>query len=243
MVAFGTGANLTDDQRSSTDVHTMYSVLDNTKYKLVSGGRVAINTTTSANPDGIGAIPASVSLTDLVQQDMVSTTPIAGQGVSAGRDFWQMTQNDVNYVDTTKPLKKGWYFNFQVSGERVLSPLTFFDATNNLMILSVTPAYGGNGTSDESCIPAGTPEKQYLTLMNIMDGKSPSFQVMDRNGDGLYNKGAGKDDGVARMDLPPGAIGSVTGKKTIRFTGVDGKNHEFARAPEQPLRPSWRQLQ
>lgn len=242
MVAFGTGANLTDDQRNSTDVHTVYSVLDNTKYKLVSGGRVAINTTTTANADGIGAIPVAVAFSDLVQQDM-ATTPIAGQNVSAGRNFWQMTQVDVNYIDTTKPLKKGWYFNFQVSGERVLKPLSFFDATNNLMIPSVTPAYGGNGTSDESCIPAGTPEKQYLTLMNIMDGKSPSFQVMDINGDGLYSKGADKDDGVARMDLPPGAIGSVTGKKTITITGVDGKKHDLARAPEQALRPSWRQLQ
>jgi type IV pilus assembly protein PilY1 len=244
MVAFGTGANITDDQRSSTDVHSVYSVLDNTKYKLVSGGHVAINTTLTANPDGIGAIPVAVAFSELVQQDMVSTSPLAGAGLSAGRDFWKMTQNKVNFSSTgADPNKKGWYFNFQVTGERVLKAMSFFDGTNNLAITSVTPAYGGNGSSQESCEPAGTPEKQYITLMNIMDGRSPSFQVMDRNGDGLYNNVAGKDDGVSRMSLPPGAIGAVTGKKVITITGVDGKKNDFARAPEQALRPSWRQLQ
>lgn len=247
MVAFGTGANLTDAQRSSTDVHTVYSVLDNTKYKLVSGGRVAINTTTTANPDGIGAVPSTVAPSDLVQQDMASTTPIAGEASAAGFDFWKMTQNTVNYSNTgTNPNKKGWYFNFQVTGERVLKPMTFYDGTNNLAILSTTPAYGGNGSSEESCEPAGTPEKQYLTLMNIMDGKKPSFQALDRNGDGLYNSLAGKDDGVSRMSLPPGAIGFTTGKKTITISsGATGGKppQKAARAPEQALRPSWRQLQ
>ncbi len=247
MVAFGTGAALTDDQRSSTDVHTVYSVLDNTKYKLVTGGLVAINTNTTANPDGIGAIPAVVSFSDLVQQDMVSTTPLAGQNVAAGYDFWKMSQNTVNYTNKgPNPSKKGWYFNFQVTGERVLKPLTFYDGTNNLVILSTTPAYGGNGTSDESCEPAGTPEKQYLTLMNIMDGRKPSFQALDRNGDGLYNNVVGKDDGVSRMTLPPGAIGFMRGKKTITISGgsAGGKApQQTATPPEQPMRPSWRQLQ
>jgi type IV pilus assembly protein PilY1 len=245
MVAFGTGVNLTDNDRSSADVQTVYSVLDNTKYRLDSG-HVVVNTNTSpktaANPDGGGAIPSAVTASALVQQDMTGG-PIAGAGKSAARTFWQMTQHDVNYADTTKPLNKGWYFNFQVTGERVLAPISFFDASNNLMVFSTTPAYGGNGTSDESCEPAGTPEKDYLTLMNIMDGKKPSVQVMDTNGDGLYNSDASKDQGASRMTLPPGAINIVTGKDKITITGGDGKPDELARMPEQPMRPSWRQLQ
>lgn len=247
MVAFGTGANLTDNDRSSTDVHSVYSVLDNTRYKLVTGGRVGVNTNTApktvANPDGGGAIPTVVTLSQLVQQDLVSTTPIAGQGKSVAREFWKMTQNNVNYSDPTSALKKGWYFNLQVTGERILRPMSFFDGSNNLMVYSTTPAYGGNGTSEESCEPAGTPERAYLTLMNIMDGKKPGVQVMDANGDGLYNNVAGKDDGVSRMSLPAGATSSVAGKKTITITGGDGKPDDLARMPEQPMRPSWRQLQ
>lgn len=236
MVAFGTGVNLTDNDRSNTDVQSVYSILDNTRYRI-SAGKLVINTDTS---DG-GAVPTTVSgLTDLVKQDMVDTTGIAGQGASSSRRFYQMTQNDVNYDPAKGAVKKGWYFNFQVASERVLRPMTFFDSSNNLMIFSITPAYGGTGSNEETCEPAGTPEKAYLTLMNIMDGKKPGVQVMDRNGDGYYNT---SDDGVSRMTLPPGAISSVAGKKTLTLTGGDNKPDQLARMPEQPMRPSWRQLQ
>ena len=236
MVAFGTGKNLTDNDRSSTDVQSAYSILDNTRYKI-SGSNLVINTDTS--DDGI--IPTAVSgVTDLVMQSLVNDAGIAGEGKSSSRHFWQMTQNDVNYDSAKGAVKKGWYFHFPVSSERVLSPMSFFDGSNNLMIFSVTPAYGGNGSTEESCEPAGTPERAYLTLMNIMDGKKPGVQVMDRNGDGYYNS---KDDGVSRMGVPPGARNAVVGKETITLSGGDGKPDELARMPEQPARPSWRQLQ
>lgn len=239
MVAFGTGVNVTDAHRSSTDVQSVYSILDNTRYKLNSSSKLIINTDISDTPPGI--VPTSISGTsDLVKQDMVSTTGIAGAGVSSSRTFWKMTQNEVNYDSSVGAVKKGWYFDFQVTGERVLRPMSFFDGSNNLMVFSVTPAYGGTGSTDESCDPAGTPEKAYLTLMNIMDGKKPGVQVMDRNGDGYYNT---TDDGVSRMTLPPGAVSSVAGKKTIDITGGDKKTDKLARMPDQPMRPSWRQLQ
>ena len=111
------------------------------------------------------------------------------------------------------------------------------------MIFSTTPAYGGNGSNEESCEPAGTPEKSYLTLMNIMDGKAPSVQVMDTDGDGYYINESGKDDNASRIQLSPGAVSSVVGKKTIDLTGGDGKVDKLRRMPEQPMRPSWRQLQ
>lgn len=236
MVAFGTGANLTDSDRSSTDVQSVYSILDNTHYKIVSG-KLVINTDTADN----GVIPTSVSGTsDLVKQDMVNTTGITGQGVSSARRFWQMTQNSVNYDASKGPVKKGWYFNFQVASERVLRPMSFFDGSNNLMVYSVTPAYGGNGSTEESCDPAGTPEGAYLTLLNIMDGKKPGVQVMDSNGDGFYNTA---DNGVSRMTLPAGAISVTTTKKGITISGGDKKPDTLAPMPEQPARPSWRQLQ
>lgn len=239
MVAFGTGANLTDAQRSSTDVQSVYSILDNTRYKLNSSGKLIVHTDTSDTPPGV--VPTAVSGTsDLVKQDLVSSTGIAGSGVSAARTFWKMTQNAVNYDPSKGAVNKGWYFDFQVTGERVLRPMSFFDASNNLMVFSVTPAYGGNGSTDESCKPAGTPEKAYLTLMNIMDGKKPGVQVMNLNGDAYYNT---DDQGVSRMTLPPGAVSSVAGKKTIDITGGDNKTDKLARMPEQPMRPSWRQLQ
>ena len=74
-----------------------------------------------------------------------------------------------------------------------------------------------------------------------MDGKRPSVQVMDTNGDGFYNSGPDKD--ASRMTLPPGAVSVVAGKDKITISGGDGKPDELARMPEQPMRPSWRQLQ
>lgn len=244
MVAFGTGVNVTDNDRSSTAVQTVYSILDNTKYinkDISDGGGIAINTDTAKG----GVAPESVDgRTKLVKQDMVDTTGIAGSGVSTGRRFWKMTSNDVKYndKDSTKN-KKGWYFDFQVSSERVLDAMSFFDASNNLMVTSITPAYGGNGTGQESCEPAGTAEKKYLTLMNIMDGKPPTVQVMDTNGDGLYSKASDKDQGASRMSISSGASSNTVGKDTITHTGADGKQDKFARMPEQSMRPSWRQLQ
>jgi len=162
-----------------------------------------------------------------------------------------MSDNAVNYDKTKGTVNQGWYFDFQVSSERVLRPLTFFDGSNNLVVWSTTPAYGGNATGAESCEPSGTPEKAYVTLLNIMDGKRPSVQVMDTNGDGVYNKAA--DGETSRMTISPGATSATTGKRTISIKGeIKGKDAsgkeiasgtDWARMPEQPMRPSWRQLQ
>ncbi len=245
MVAFGTGVNFNDDDGKSTDVQSVYSVLDNTKYKLVDGGKlVAVNTNLVddpvVHPEGVGAIPAAVTLANLVEQSLSSPTAIAGQGKSSAREFWNVTQNTVTYTGPVAGQNKGWYFHFPESRERVLKPMGFFDGSNNLTVFSTAPAFTGTSSGEESCAPAGTNEKAYLTLMNIMDGKKPSVQVMDANGDGFYNT---SDQGVSRMSVAQGAISSVTGKKKITFSGNDGKPDDLALMPEQAMRPSWRQLQ
>jgi type IV pilus assembly protein PilY1 len=235
MVAFATGVNVTDAHRNSPDVQTVYSVHDNTKYKLQSGG-VVVNT--DASDDGV-APKAVTGRANLIKQDMVSTTPLSQ---SAVYPFYQLTDNKVDYLDADGKMTstQGWYFDFQFTSQRVLDPMEFFDASNNLMVYSTTPAYGGNGTGTESCEPSGTPEKRYLTLLNIMDGRRPSVQVMDTNNDGVYDKVA---DGNATMVLlEPGTSSSTRGRKTQTITSSKGKKLELALLPEQPLRPTWRQL-
>lgn len=240
MVAFGTGVNLNDDDGRSKDMQSVYSVLDNTRYKLTSDGKsVQVNTASD-----VGALPTVVKSTDLVEQTLASSTAIAGQSKSSARQFWNVSQNGVNYSAAgAGASKKGWYFNLPEERERVLKPMSFFDASNNLMVFSTAPAYTGTPTGVESCTPSGTNEAAYLTLMNIMDGKKPSVQVMDSNGDGLYNNTSDKDAGVSRMSLPPESINIVTGKKAITLIGSDGKPDALAPMPVQPMRPSWRQLQ
>jgi len=237
MVAFGTGRNITEaDRTDTTSKQTIYSVLDNTVYKLVSG-KVTIDTAFTPTTAGTGT-------SNLVEQTMVATS-IAGAGASSGRTFWKMSQNPVNY--TGAGAKKGWYFTLPEPGERLLKPIAFYDGSNNLEVLSQIPASGGN-SAEELCNPSPQQEKQFRTFLNIMDGKRPGVQVMDANGDGLYINSAGEDQGVSRMSTSGGAISNTTGKNAsgnIRnvATGADGKQDIFAPMPEQPMRPSWRQLQ
>lgn len=228
MVAFGTGRNITEGDRTDTSsVHTIYSVHDNTKYKIVSG-KVVVDTA-AATPTTVGT-----GTTNLVQQT-VSSTSITGAGVSLGRTFWTVSQNAVDFST-----KKGWYLNLPAAGERLLKPMSFYDGSNNLAVWTQIPASGSNST-EETCTPSPQEEKQYFTLLNIMDGKKPGVQVMDSNGDGIYN--IVSDQGVSRMTTSKGAQSSITGKDTIDVTGSDGSKDKLARMPEQPMRPSWRQLQ
>jgi type IV pilus assembly protein PilY1 len=73
-----------------------------------------------------------------------------------------------------------------------------------------------------------------------MDGKRPSVQIMDSNGDGIYNAA---DGNVHRMTIYKGAQTQVVKGDRIINQGDNGERDVLARMPEQPARPSWRQLQ
>lgn len=251
MVALGTGRNLTEGDRTDLlSKQTIYSILDNTVYKKASGNRITIDTAvTTPTPVGSGT-------TSLVEQTMNATT-LTGAGLSTGRTFWKMSANPVVYVGAGA--KKGWYFHLPNNGERSLKALPFYDASNILEVKSQIPASGGNSI-EELCTPSPQEEKQFRTFLNIMDGKPPSVQIMDKDGDGLFNSAIGKDDGVSRMTMSIGASSNKASKDSISITlptgatkkihrdiitstGSDGRKDVFARMPEQPMRPTWRQLQ
>ena len=107
------------------------------------------------------------------------------------------------------------------------------------------PARGTGDLHDETCEAQPEAGKRYLTLLNIMTGKPPSVQLMDLNGDGVYNV---SDLGVSRMSLRPD---SVTVTKTDRGSVVSSsgggnalpQQNKLAPMPIQAVRPSWRQLQ
>ena len=228
MVAFGTGRSLTEGDRTDTSKQSIYSVLDNTRYKLAGGKVVEDLATVTPTPVGTG--------TGSLVEQKVDGGSKAGAGLSTGRVFWEMTQNTVDFST-----KKGWYFHLPDQGERLLKPMMFHDASNILMMWTQIPASGGNSVV-ESCNPTPKEEKQYLTLMNIVDGKRASVQLLDRNGDGLYNN---TDDNVFRMPTPEGpkSIMKAPDGKT-EITNADGtKEPPIAPMPEQAMRPSWRQLQ
>lgn len=224
MVFFGTGnRHAACAQRGRQQVQTLYAVLDNSRYRKQAGQALQIHPGTSdssgcaAGPDGCVPRPTPVGT-------------IAGNGMPLARQ--EITAVDhgfatINAVQELTPQTwrnyQGWYLDLPASGERLLRPAQFLGGSNILAVHTETPP-GGLG-SQEPCDPsraAASAGSQFRTLINIMDGKRPSAQLVDYNGDGSYDAA---DRNVARAALKA------------------GRPDALARMPEQAIRPSWRQLQ
>ncbi|MBT9510936.1 MAG: hypothetical protein IV104_01140 [Acidovorax sp.] len=246
MVAFGTGRNLTEGDRTDTaSVQTVYAVRDNTIYMqdpdaTPPNSKVKINT---------GITPAAVGTgrSELVQQTVNTASATDGQGVSTGDKFYTLTNNSVNYSGTgLNPNKRGWYLDLPVAGERVLNNIEFFAGTGVLEIISKVPASGGNLTG-ETCELASIPEKTYRTFTSIQDGTRPTSVIMDVNGDGYFTVGDSTTGNASGDPFTRGSASNVelkisTGDKEKRI-GADGKVRDLPTPPLKLLRPSWRQLQ
>ena len=84
--------------------------------------------------------------------------------------------------------------------------------------------------------------------MGIEFGLRPTVQLLDSNGDGLFNAAADKDNKTNRhttdpgkMIKLPGGFKKVTGKETCPT--ADDCKPEFNAIPKPPLTINWRQLQ
>ena len=246
MVAFGTGRNVARNDPESTNVNTLYSVLDNTRYRYKEGSnpkRLEIHPgKTCQTSDGPKCInvpapePLGAGVANLHQQ---TTTEVSGsQQATLGKAPLDAAKwND----------KKGWYLDLPSTGERLLKPLDFYDGTNILTVYSQVPAKGSNvfDASIESCETGSVDdERQYRTFINIMDGATPSIQLM-AVADGI--------DGImVRRQVRKGAHAMVTSKdKNTDLSSCVGdkcdatllEKEGLNRMPETTSRPSWRQMQ
>lgn len=241
MVAFGTGRNVTVRDPDNWDSGTLYSVLDNTRYKLVEGGRVqpCLSTSDSVCKLRGDQVPKPVAAGQLIDLGQ-DRDAVAGSSASAGRTFWKVSGSPLDWTR-----HRGWRFKLPEQGERLLKPMAFFDGSNILAIHSQIPARTSDGTptgTEETCDASSADgERQFLTLLNIMDGKPPSVQLMDANGDNAYSAA---DQGVHRMTTSKGAQSQfVLGDRVLFKGGPEDQQDKLARMPEQPVRPNWRQLQ
>lgn len=233
MVAFGTGRNITEGDRTDTSTQTIYSVLDNTMYKAKKVTTPKSQTIVEINekvaPEVIGS-----GTSKLVEHTVGSKT--TGSGTSSGMGFWKVSNEDVNFTGDNS--KKGWFMHLPATGERILQGMYFYDGSNILEVISTVPGSGGS-IEEESCAPSPKDQQKFRTFLNIMDGKRPSVQIVDTNGDTFYNL---KDEPSTRMEAPITESRTFNKTKEIR-TGANGSKIEFAKMPESSLRPSWRQLQ
>lgn len=163
MVAFGTGRNLTETDRTDTSTQTVYSILDNTRYTIASSGS-DIGKVTAKTTD---PVPATVSGRSALQSQSVDNgtgTGSSGQGISASRNYWTLSTQEVTYVcssgSTSCTAKKGWYLDLPVAGERVTSSIDFYDGSNILEIISEKPASGSaTASGEEVCAPPASSSK------------------------------------------------------------------------------------
>lgn len=245
MVAFGTGRNSDKDDPSSVDVQTLYSVLDNTRYKQVGTGaakRLQVHPGGGTCP-GADCVPAPAALgagvgtAKLAQQKFTDVTSTDPEGEYAKVDVVQELKS------TTWVNFNGWYLDLPAVGERLLKPMDLYDGSNLLTVYSQVPAKGSDVDPNvESCDSASVDEeRQYRTLVNIMDGKKPSIQIVDMNGDGIYS--AVDDKGVSRAKVSKGPH-TIIKKSKFENADIDAKNKKenLASMPEESLRPSWRQI-
>ena len=249
MVAFGTGRNVTDGDRSDrTSVQTVYAVLDETKYKLDSDvtNEGKVKAVTSPAPTSVSSRTSPTAHGDLVPRTF-NATNLNGEGRSSDEVFWNMSdsQTELKYAGTGK--KRGWYLDLPVGGERVLTMPTFYDGSNVLDITSEIPASGGN-TTEESCSPPAMEGQQYQTLMGIEFGLRPTAQLLDRDGNGLFEAADDKDNKTNRHTTDPGTLIKINGgfkKLTGKETCVtaDDCKAETNEMPKPPLTINWRQLQ
>ena len=241
MVAFGTGRNVSTTDANSVDVQTLYSVLDNTRYRTITtslGKRLQVHPGGGTCPNGDDCVPVPAPL-----GTGVGTAKLAEQKITelSGGDFG--TVDAVTTLDkTTWGNYNGWYMDYPSVGERQLKPFEFYDGSNILAVYSQVPAKGSDVDPNvESCESTSVDEeRQYRTLINIMDGKRPSIQLVDMNGDNQFTS---TDAGVSRRKVTKGSHTLITKNKAITSDiDVKGGVEALRRMPEQSLRPSWRQM-
>lgn len=257
MVAFGTGRNLTAEDRRTDiaqNVQTLYSVLDNTRYCKRGTSKL---------------LKAYVDASDCTippQTDVPLSTPLESNAKLAQQTIATVS-GDYQTVDATQALNKtnwkdykGWYLDLPGAGERLLRPMQFYDGSNILAIYTQSPAgtkSAANDNINESCVDTKVDTSagnQWRTLINIMDGKNPSVPLVDINGDDVFNS---SDGNVSRIVVKEGTPVLVTNDKNVLdYTGGSagggggGGNPagdppppvKGARMPERSIRPSWRQL-
>jgi len=82
----------------------------------------------------------------------------------------------------------------------------------------------------------------FLTFMGIEQGLKPVVQLLDTNGDGIFNAAASNDNSVNRTTTSPEEIVLNAPGKKVRI-GSDNKTRTVKDLPKPAATINWRQLQ
>ncbi|MGE4236368.1 MAG: pilus assembly protein [Hydrogenophaga sp.] len=204
QVMFGTGQNLQDTDPLNTNVQTVYALWDKSTYSR-ENGLVA---------DDVGAINASAGRSMLVQQSFTGavTRTDPDTGAALATEYSNSTASPVNYSRTDASAKRGWYLDFPLSGERVLT--TPFRLPGNLAaIFSTVPT---SGTAGESCDELGINDPSRLTVLNMITGR-PSYTPVFFSGDATMDMRSASSVKVASHE----SAWLQGSRKKLRFMNIN----------------------
>lgn len=250
MVAFGTGRNVTETDPENIDVQTLYSVLDNTRYELdTEEQRLKIHPGQACNDDESTCVPVP----EPQSLGSFSSANLVGRSINefAGGDAGTI-QATIELDEAAWASHNGWYMDFPSVGERLLKPMQFFDNSNLLAVYSQVPAKGSDiDPNIESCESISVDkERQWLTLINIVDGKSPSLPIFVSPAYELPPGDPPTNGGPPRISIEPGPHTLIRDSSAdegdpCRNLDVDAENNSIPMfcLPSRSFRPIWRQVQ
>lgn len=234
QIAFGTGRNLTEADRTPSTTQSIYSLWDDAKY-TVAGGVVTLSTTTTAIN----------GRTDLTEQSVATAVTSTATGTITTTDFWNTSENTFSYTGPAK--KRGWYMDLPVSGERVLANPDIWDG-QKMLVSSTRPKIGASG---ETCDFNLTADDNYITVLNMFSGK-PSVAPVFTSTDSSVNLGKaartrfGSGDYIA-IKKPGGAelispSGSTDGSGSCPAGTLCTERKQMSTGNVPGARADWREI-
>lgn len=211
VIGFGTGINVTSGDRVSTQVQSAYGIWDQgfTWNNSRKGGVVLAAPT-----------PTVSGRTDL----QVQVIPPEPAEIAPG--VWETADNAI--VDWS--LKRGFYADFPVVGERVLDNPVWFDG-DFIRFMSQVPAKGSD-TTKETCDFKSTEPRRFDTVINGATGQRPPVPILSYTPNVVGGSKLGNR-------WTSGLGNTVQGGDTANIVGVRDLNL----LPTFHIAPSWRQLQ
>ncbi|RMX04984.1 hypothetical protein D8I35_14125 [Corticibacter populi] len=235
MLTFGTGQNLTNEDRTTTYQQTLYGIHDRAKWKAVSGGALQWQEWQESDAE----YQYQTSTYPIALSELQAMTLTANQAATA----WTVT-GDVDYVNRTTvnddgesveipgTFKKGWYLDLPVTKSRVLRDIEWIQG-NWFRVRFTVPAEGGaGGTTDleETCEPVYSSKEDYVGIFSAISGRSLNLN----------------DEGGFREDPSQGLSIYVSdgegGQKPVTPPDIP-KDEDFPSTGSTGLTPTWRQIQ
>lgn len=190
MIVVGTGRNLTDADRTSAAVQSLYGLWDISTYTRVAGGGVTLKDA------------STITASQLVSQTYNATAVQDG-----GALYYSSSSNAVNYASVDSQgnrLVRGWTLNWPVTGQRVLESARPF-AGQKILVGSMVPRSVSSGPSG-ICTVSTSPDRRFHSVLNVFTGAVPATSPFSVSA-GVVNasaltmvEGAGGPTAIVRTD-------------------------------------------